>query len=135
MSISFTWDNNDQTIMYLDVDGNWSLEDYYEGYLAVLDEIKQVGKPTVLLIDMSRSATPPARMMSTASFSKSHRADNIIYVIMVGAPSFIKALAEIMSRVVRSKQGSMQFAHTHEEARDIAYQRLALHCENGEMVS
>ena len=119
MPIEIGWDNDEKTVLLLQVIGDWTLSEYYEYYLKAKAMMDTVDHPLCLILDMTETKVVPSRMMSTASFSKKHRAENVELSIFVGASMFVKVLADTMATIVSPRQRRLRFANTVEEAREI----------------
>ncbi len=122
MPISFHWDDDSQQVMVLNVEGTWTLDEYYTKHTQVIAAIEQVTHRVVLVIDMTRNTAVPTGFMSTGRYNATHHAANVDAIIMVGISRFIELLIQMMQRVFTGMNNHFHIAHTLDEARAIAEQ-------------
>jgi hypothetical protein len=123
MAIEMAWDDADKTIFMMTVEGEWTLDDYYPKYLEAKVLMEEQPHPVTLLIDMQQTNTLPRNILSTASFNRKARANNLVFTAMIGAPRIVQVFVDAMTRLI-SSSGKFAFAKTLEDARAMAQERL-----------
>jgi hypothetical protein len=130
MPIELYWDNDERTVMLIEVEGGYSWDDLYE----TLRKIKKVtdNAPCTIgaILDVSRGATIPGGKLYTQTALDHAR--NMLKmgeggtgpVVIVGANSFIRLVFSTFYNLDRKALGNVQFAATTDEARASLVEKL-----------
>jgi hypothetical protein len=131
MPIELYWDNDERTVMLIEVEGGYSWDDLYD----VLRKIKKVtdNAPYTIgaILDVTRGATIPGGKLFTQTTLDHAR--NMLKmgeggtgpVVIVGANSFIRLVFSTFYNLDRKALGNVQFAATPDEARAILAEKLS----------
>ncbi len=134
MAISVQWDNNEQTIVRFEYEGNWDWEGFYK-YIGEANEMMDtVPHPVVSIVDMSKTNHMPpnaiAHIRRIVDVSKEHNNSNIS--VFVGAGRFAEMLFSTLQKVYPDTKtiAGFHFVDTIEEARPLALKLQAEQAAN-----
>lgn len=134
MPVTVEWDNDDKTIVRMEMVGTWTWEEAYAGSERGYALLDSVGYEVGVIIDFSRGISLPPNAITHARGMIKRRHPRTGLTVFVGANTAFSSLWNIFSRVYTlfaQKQNSV-FALTGDEARAILavrYSRPALTAE------
>lgn len=118
------WYNDEKTIYLSEVEGEWTLDEFYTSYMATIENIRKVNHPVVAISDMTKSAAPPTRFLSTGRFMANHRVAHVRSTIIVGMTPLGQMLLNVLMRTFAS-QRDVRVVKTQPEAIELAYKILS----------
>lgn len=130
MSIELYWDNDERTVLLLEIDGAWTWDEMD----AMLAKIKKVTDAATFemgaIIDVSAGVTfPGGSMFTPTAFEHAKQMLRMGEggtgpVVIVGANSLIRTVYNAMVQLDPQKMGSVQFAQTQDQARSMLSERM-----------
>lgn len=127
MPVTVEWDNDDKTVVRMEMTGRWSWEEAFAGSERGYNLLESVPYEVGVIIDFSRSAGLPPNAITHAKGMIQRRHSRTGLTVFVGANAVFMSLWGIFSRVYAlfaQKQNSV-FASTIDEARAILAQRYS----------
>lgn len=127
MPVNIEWDNDDQTIVRMEMVGHWTWDEAYAGAERGYAMLQSVEYEVGVIIDFSRSAGLPPNALPNARRMIQRRHPRTGLTVFVGANTLFMALWNVFAKVYTlfaQKQNSI-FAATVAEARRILEQRYA----------
>lgn len=98
MAIRSYWYDEGQTIYITEVEGVWTMDDFYRFYEETEKLIKTIPHDVVLISDMSRSGKAPAQLLSAGRFLSKRRIPTVRMTITVGVSKFGQMLVQVMAK-------------------------------------
>jgi hypothetical protein len=124
MALRTYWYDVEQTIYITEVDGEWTMDDFYKYFEDTEALIKSMPHDVVLITDMSRSGKAPARLLSAGRFMSKRRLPNVRLTITVGVSHFGQMLVQIMAKAYPSIRRGV-LAQDMNHALELAHEALA----------
>lgn len=124
MPVRTYWHDENKNIFITEVEGTWSLDDFYKYFEEAEAIIRQIDHPVVLISDLSKSGRAPKQFLSAGRYLSKKRLPNVRMTIMVGISSFGRTLITIMSRTYPTARKS-HIARSMDEAIEMAKQALS----------
>lgn len=132
MGVELYWDNDERTVLLMEIDGAWTWDELF----AVLDKVKKVTAAASVelgaIIDVSAGAIFPGGSVFTPTALENARRmlkmgdGRMGPVVVAGANGLIRAVVNAAAQLDRSIAASVQFARTADEARALLAQRMAV---------
>lgn len=124
MPVRTRWHDEAKTIFITEVEGTWSLDDFYRYFAEAEAIIKAIPHPVVLISDMSKSGRAPKQFLSAGRYMSKRRLPNVQMSVLVGISSFGRTLITIMSRTYPGSRKSV-LARSMDEAIELAQKALS----------
>ncbi|MBI5666843.1 MAG: hypothetical protein HZC41_02455 [Chloroflexi bacterium] len=125
MSVTIEWDNDNHTIVRMEMVGSWTWDEAYAGAERGYTMLESVGYEVGVIMDFSRSAGLPPGALANARRMIQRRHPRTGLTVFVGANTLFISLWNVFAKVYTlfaQKQNSV-FAPTVEEARRMLAQR------------
>lgn len=132
MGVELYWDNDERTVLLMEIDGAWTWDELF----TVLDKVKKVTAAASVemgaIIDVSAGAIFPGGSVFTPTALENARRmlkmgdGRMGPVVVAGANGLIRAVVNAAAQLDRSIAASVQFARTADEARALLAQRMAV---------
>ncbi|MEO8609041.1 MAG: hypothetical protein ABI690_14220 [Chloroflexota bacterium] len=126
MPISNSWDNDEKTIIRMDVSGIWTWDDLNRAFdesSAMLDSVNHTVYP---IVDLSQSQNIPANFIPNARSLMKKRHPRSGMAVFVGASALVISLWRMFARIytIIAREQDFAFADTVDEARSILNQHV-----------
>jgi hypothetical protein len=102
MALRTYWYDAEQTIYVTEVEGVWTMDDFYKYFEETEKLITSIPHDVVLISDMSRSGRAPKQLLSAGRFMSKRRLPNVRLTITVGVSQFGQMLVSIMAKAYPS---------------------------------
>jgi hypothetical protein len=135
MTVTNSWDNDDKTIIRMEVSGRWTWDEMYkaseEGY-AMLESVNHTVYP---IIDFSKSQGMPKNAITHARNMMGKQHPHTGMTVFVGANTLFVSLWRIFVRLYAlfSREQDFTFANTLDEARQSLKEATQRAAENGSL--
>jgi len=116
MPITIRWDDDDPNVLWQVFEGQWTVEDYIQSVDEITQAIKAHPETIDLIGDMTRSGSPPAKLLSVAGHLDRTTPDNRGTVVIVGSGLFIKTLLRVVENLTPRFSKNLYTADTVDEA-------------------
>jgi hypothetical protein len=128
MPISVTWDNEQHTVVRLDVTDRWTLDELDTAIQEVYLLIAMVDQPRIAVIMhfVGGTVNPPEGVLSHARQLIARNPDNIHLTVVVSKGGFARVMLDAIFKLNRMSSRTLQLttAETLEEARAIAARKM-----------
>jgi hypothetical protein len=118
LSIKAFWDNSDKSIIRYAYEGRWTMDEFNNVYTEARQLLDTVDHPVDFIIDVRSSPLIPDGVLSRGRNVAFAPHPNEGRTIIVGANSFVRAMADIFQKIygIRGNRVPFLFATTLEEA-------------------
>jgi hypothetical protein len=123
MPVRTRWHDEKQNIFITEVEGEWTLDEFYSFFMKTEELIKTIPHPVVIVSDLSKSGRAPKQFLSAGRFMSKRRIPNVRMTITVGVSRFGQALIGIMAKAYPSARKTV-LASTLDEAIRMAQEAL-----------
>ena len=107
MPLRTYWYDDEKTIYITEVDGVWTMDDFYQYFEETVALIKTIPHDVVLISDMSKSGKAPKQLLSAGRFMSKQRIPNVRLTITVGVSQFGQMLVKVMQKAYPSIRRGM----------------------------
>jgi hypothetical protein len=126
MPITNSWDNEEKTIIRMDVSGVWTWDDMNQAFnesSAMLDMVNHI---VYQIVDLSQSQSVPGNFIPNARNLMKRRHPRSGLAVLVGASPLVISLWRMFARVyiIIAREQNFAFASTLDEARSILKQNM-----------
>jgi hypothetical protein len=125
MSVQFSWDNPENTIVRYDFVGKWTWEELYETFYQSWDEIAKLPYTVDSISDFSRTSNAPPSVMTHVRKLSQNRPENTGIMVIVDANNFLSMMLQTFSKLLQStlrRELNIQAVKTLAEARALLAQ-------------
>lgn len=98
MALRTYWYDAEKTIYITEVEGVWTMDDFYKYFEETEALIKSIPHDVVLISNMSKSGKAPKQLLSAGRFMSKRRIPNVRLTITVGVSQFGQMLVSIMQK-------------------------------------
>ena len=119
MSVRVYWHDDQKTILYQVYEGKCVAADFHTCVNEAYHLVKAVDHTVDIIVDMTHATFVGTSFLAVRSTSEAKVQENQRLAILVGAPSFIKALINISKKVAPKTTKNMHYVNTVEEAHTI----------------
>ena len=123
MPLRTYWYDAEQTIYIIEVEGIWTMDDFYRFFEDTEKLINSIPHDVVLISDMSRSGPAPRQLLSAGRFISKRHMPNVRVTIYVGVSKFGQMLVHIIQKAYPSLRRGM-LAQDMDDAVRIAREAL-----------
>ncbi len=116
MGVRVEWDNNEKTILKQIYEGKVTVEDFHIAINQCNQYLKTVEHQVSVIVDMSKARLASSNFLSARNHVDSKSPQNTRMAVIVGAPTFLKALANISQKVLPRVMKDVHFVNNYEEA-------------------
>jgi hypothetical protein len=116
MGISVKWGDSEQTILLWTGESPWTWEELDAAYAELQRSLQSVYHSVDVLVDARNFGFVPKNMLSMTDTRYSIYPENMKSVVLIGAPSIIKAIIAVMRQMKPSTFSRFQFARNFDEA-------------------
>ncbi len=99
MPITSNWYNEEKSILYVQYEGNWSLEDHYKAIDTNSSMIGSVSHPVVAICDFSKSGPIPPQFLTSGRHSEHITPENASQVILFGINRYMEIIAKMFQKM------------------------------------
>ena len=128
MSITAKWDNEDYTVIRIQLHDPWEGEEYSQATLHAWSLMETVNHTVHLIIDFSDASTFPKNMLLQAPATNSHIHLRQGLVIVVKITPYLQAVMRVAIRVFPRLGQNLFFTQTVQEAYDLIQARSIKSC-------
>lgn len=116
MPVKIDWFDAAQTIIRIDVNGSWPLEEYLHGVQSAIAMTKD--KPYIVhtIVDMTNSSNFPTQVISAAKGYDTRFPTNQGLFLMVNTPLYLRTMVQIAIKMYIKAAENLQFANSVDEA-------------------
>jgi hypothetical protein len=102
MALRTYWYDAEQTIYITEVDGVWTMDDFYKYFEETEALIKSIPHDVVLISDLSKSGKAPRQLLSAGRYMSKLRLPNVRLTVSIGVSQFGQMLVHIMQKAYPS---------------------------------
>jgi len=102
MPLRTYWYDAEQTIYIIEVEGIWTMDDFYRFFEDTEKLINSIPHDVVLISDLSKSGKAPRQLLSAGRYLSKRRIPNVRLTISVGVSKFGQMLVHIMQKAYPS---------------------------------
>lgn len=121
MSIDVTWLDDDQTVIYMKYDGNWT----WDENIQVNKDLAEILAPKTfivpIILDVTNSHLLPKNALSAIRKSVAIELPNEGVKYVIGASMFVKRMFQLVKQVSRSTFEEYVFVNSIDEALSLIY--------------
>ena len=119
------WDNEECTIIRLEVNPIWTIDDYLYGVQEVNALMDTVDYKVHVIIDMRKSTAIPSGFLSAMRSQKNRTHHNMGVTVIVGAGALITTMFTMINKILYPKNTGTNFmTSTLESARELLNERI-----------
>ncbi|MBC7811732.1 MAG: hypothetical protein H7175_11325 [Burkholderiales bacterium] len=126
MPYNLKWGNDEQTLLYLTLEGALSWEQLYESMQGMKDWADSVSHPIVTITDVTRADKLPLSNVLKLKPAFAIKSENTRLAIIVGMPSFQQTMVNLFMSLYKQLAGEVPvaFVETIEKAEALAAREL-----------
>jgi hypothetical protein len=117
------WENPEQTIFRISAIGVWTLDEYYERFIAAKAVVEAVEHPVVMISDLSQSEGLPPNFYRVGDFMRNHRITNLHFTIVVNNSLFYTFVIRTLNALIPKSRERMAVTTSLEAARRLAAEK------------
>ncbi len=119
MSVTFTWDNDEQTRLRFIFDEMWQVKDLQQA----IDLSRQITNDNSdvidVLIDMSECNSMPSNLSTLLTYLQSLDSQRVGVMVFITADLYLPKVMQLLNQILR-RQFTMHFTNTLDDARRIS---------------
>lgn len=119
MPIHFYQDENDPNLIWQIFEGKWTLDEYIQDVDELTKLINTRTERIDVIADLTKSGTPPAKLLSISGYLERHNPENRGAAVIVGSGMFVKTLVKISETIAPRFTTNLYTADTVDEAHAI----------------
>lgn len=116
MGVRVEWDNNEKTILKQIYEGKCTVADFHTAVDLCNQYLNTVDHQVSVIVDMRKASLGGSNFLSARNHIDTKSPTNTRIAVIVGAPSFLKALANISQKVLPRVMKDVHFVNSYEEA-------------------
>lgn len=126
MPIHVKWHNEEKTIILIEFEGTWDLDDHIKMLSESRSMTNTIEHDFITMVDFTKSATPPSRMLSMGSKMEAVEGTHLpITNIMVGMGRLNELMLGIINRIYPKAVKDFELVSTLEDGLALAHKKLA----------
>src|SRR5688500_9729401 len=98
MALRTYWYDAEKTIYITEVEGSWTMDDFYRYFEETEALIKSIPHDVVLISDMSKSGPAPRQLLSAGRYMSKLRLPNVRLTVSIGVSKFGQMLVHVMAK-------------------------------------
>lgn len=122
MPINTSWYNEQETIIYIQYQGSWSLEEYHGNIDLTSSMVAEKSHPVVIITDFTKSGAIPPRILSAGKHSETASPDNVLATYIFGLDRYMEMLAKMFQKMFPKSTKGLTFVGSLSEAVEKANQ-------------
>jgi hypothetical protein len=119
MPLSVSWDDANRTILYVFVEGVWSIEEFMSTLNTVVAYLHKISHPVYIIPDVRQSAAPPLGIIWQSRFVFQRLPGNYAGSVIVTSDNLWRNVVATVRVLYVRNSSQMATARTLEEARKI----------------
>jgi hypothetical protein len=123
MGVHVRWYDRDKTILHIQYEGQWTLDDFH-AMLQESNEMTRQSRPFVAIGDFSLSSMIPNGLLSTGRRIEQSTPSHRLMLVLIQPNMLMNLLIRSVSRIYPRMFDNMHIASTFEEAVQMARARL-----------
>lgn len=116
MPVQIAWVDAEETIIRLDVEGSWALEEYLKAIQEAITMTKSKPHVVHMIADMTNSKNFPTQVISAAKGYETRFPDNQGLFVLVKMPLYLRTMVQIAVKMYTKAMSNVHFVDTLEEA-------------------
>ena len=115
MPVQIKWVDPEETIIYMDVEGSWSLDEYLSAIQEAIALTKGKTYIVHMIADMTNSRNFPTQVISAAKGYETRFPTNQGLFVFVRMPLYLRTMVQIAIKMYIKTASNLHFADTLDE--------------------
>lgn len=116
MGINVQWYDDAKTILFVQYEAEWTIEDFYDSITRSYDLMETVEHPVDIVQDLTQMQFFPVRLIAMSRFTEAKAHPRKRYMILAGASLFVEKMLDVAKKLAPTVMDDSHFAGSVEAA-------------------